>query len=222
MSEHALTTIQDCEDFISGCRFMGTGGGGGVDWGLDMLRAALEDGLPLEWTNLADIPDDAWTCTAFGMGSIAPQDDSTSRAIEALGLTDRLGFNAMAQAVRELAAHTGKPISVIVPSELGAGNTPAPLVSAARLGVTCVDGDYAGRAIPDEMQGTPYLYGKTSHPLASVDQWVCWQLVDGRKIPKQPSGINASSTNPDTWRSLAACAQAVVSKGMTGLGFVFR
>jgi uncharacterized protein len=171
VAHNALATIADCEDFISGCRFMGTGGGGGADWGLSMLRSALEEGLPLEWIDIAHIPDDAWTCTAFGMGSIAPQDEGTTRAIQALGLIDRLGYNAMAQAVRELAAFTGKPISVIVPSELGAGNTPAPLVSAARLGVACVDGDYAGRAIPDEMQGTPYLYGKSSHPLASVDQW---------------------------------------------------
>lgn len=171
MAHNALTTIADCEDFVSGCRFMGTGGGGSADWGLSMLRSALEEGLPLEWTDVAEIADDAWTCTAFGMGSIAPQDEGTKRAIEALGLVDRLGYNAMAQAVRELAAYTGKPISVIVPSELGAGNTPAPLVSAARLGVRCVNGDYAGRAIPDEMQGTPYLYGKSSHPLASVDQW---------------------------------------------------
>jgi len=171
MARHALTTVQDCEDFVSGCMFMGTGGGGGREWGLGMLTAALAEGLPLEWTDLADIPDGAWSCTAYGMGSIAPKDDSTEKAIEALGLTDRLGPNAMAQAVRELAAYTGKPITVIVPSELGAGNSPAPLVTAMRLGVTCVDGDYAGRAIPDEMQGMPYLTGKTSHPLASVDRW---------------------------------------------------
>jgi DUF917 family protein len=171
MARHALVTTQDCEDFISGCMFMGTGGGGGREWGAGMLTSALADGLPIEWTDLADIPDDAWTCTAFGMGSIAPQDDSTTRAIAALGLTDKLGDDAMAQAVRELAAYTGKPITAIVPSELGAGNTPAPLVTAMRLGVACVDGDYAGRAIPDEMQGTPYLYGKVSHPLASVDPW---------------------------------------------------
>jgi DUF917 family protein len=171
MATHALTTIQDCEDFVSGCMFMGTGGGGDREWGLGMLTAALAEGLPLGWTDLADIPDGAWSCTAYGMGSIAPKGDSTQKAIEALGLTDRLGPNAMAQAVRELAAYTGKPITVIVPSELGAGNSPAPLVTAMRLGITCVDGDYAGRAIPDEMQGTPYLYGKTSHPLASVDRW---------------------------------------------------
>ena len=150
---------------------MGTGGGGGVDWGLGMLRAALDEGLSLEWTD--------WPISPTTPGRARPSEWARSRrrtirrarAIEALGLVDRLGFNAMAQAVRELAAHTGKPISVIVPSELGAGNTPAPLVSAAQLGITCVDGDYAGRAIPDEMQGTPYLYGKTSHPLASVDHW---------------------------------------------------
>jgi hypothetical protein len=34
-----------------------------------------------------------------------------------------------------------------------------------------VDGDYAGRAVPEEMQGTPYLYDKHSWPFASVDKW---------------------------------------------------
>jgi DUF917 family protein len=171
VATQALTTVQDCEDLISGCLFMGTGGGGDVEWGRGMLTAALEQGLRLEWTDLADIPDDAWTCTAFGMGSIAPTGPETEQAIAKLGLEDRMGHRAMAQAVRELTEYAGKPISVIVPSELGAGNTPAPLVTAAQLGITCIDGDYAGRAIPDEMQGTPYLYGKSSHPLASVDPW---------------------------------------------------
>ncbi len=171
MARHALTTIQDCQDFISGCLFMGTGGGGGVDWGMDMFRSALAAGLTLAWTDVDDIPDDALTCTAYGMGSIAPKGDETARAIEVLGLTDRLGDEAMAQAVRELGQYAGRAIQVIVPAELGAGNTPAPLVTAMQLGIDCVDGDYAGRAVPDEMQGMPYLAGKHSHPMASVDHW---------------------------------------------------
>ncbi len=171
MARHALTTLQDCHDFISGCLFMGTGGGGGIEWGLGMLEGALADGLTLEWTDLEDIPDDVMTCTAYGMGSIAPKGEETTRAIEALGLADRLGDDAMTTAVRELGEYIGSPIGVVVPAELGAGNTPAPLVTAMRLGVICVDGDYAGRAIPDEMQGMPYLAGKTSHPMASVDRW---------------------------------------------------
>ncbi|MBP1706163.1 MAG: hypothetical protein H6Q36_1902, partial [Chloroflexi bacterium] len=82
MATHALTSIQDCEDLVRGCLFMGTGGGGGADWGMGMLRSALDEGLPLTWTDLADIPDDAWTCTAYGMGSIAPTGPETDRAIE--------------------------------------------------------------------------------------------------------------------------------------------
>lgn len=171
MARDSLRSDQDCEDFVRGCLFMGTRGGGEADWGLGMLRAALADGLPVGWIDAEDVPDDAWTCTAFAMGSIAPRSASADEAIDALGLVDRHGQDAMTLAVRKLEAFAGKPIAAVVPAELGAANTPAPLVTAARLGVACVDGDYAGRAIPEEMQGTPHLYGKTSHPLVSVDRW---------------------------------------------------
>ena len=40
-----LETLQDCQDFIEGCLFMGTGGGGDVEWGMGMLREALADAV---------------------------------------------------------------------------------------------------------------------------------------------------------------------------------
>lgn len=171
MPRGALRNQQDCEDFIRGCLFMGTGGGGGPDWGRSMLNAALEDGLKLEWVDISEIPDDAWTCTPYGMGSIAPPSPETEAHIRRMGLVDRYGHRSMEVAVQELAAYAGVKMGAIVPSELGAGNTPAPLVTGARLGIPVVDGDYAGRAIPEEMQGTPYLYQKNSWPFTSVDRW---------------------------------------------------
>ena len=72
MPHGALRNKQDCEDFIRGCLFMGTGGGGGVEWGMEALTAALDEGLAIEWVDISEIPDDAWTCTPYGMGSIAP------------------------------------------------------------------------------------------------------------------------------------------------------
>jgi DUF917 family protein len=171
MPHGKLANLQDCQDFVRGCLFMGTGGGGGVKWGMGMLEQALDEGLSLEWVDVADIPDDAWTVTPYGMGSIAPVSQETLDEIARLGLEDRLGHRSMEQAVIELGEYLGKPIGCLVAAELGAGNTPAPLVTGARLGVPVVDGDYAGRAIPDEMQGTPYLYGKNSWPFASVDKW---------------------------------------------------
>ncbi len=166
-----LETLEDCEDFVQGCLFMGTGGGGGLEWGMGMFRDALEDGLTLEWVDVGDIPKDVWTVTPYGMGSIAPVSQEILDKIEELGLEDRFGNRSMEEAVKELQDYLGERIGCLVAAELGAGNTPAPLVTGARLGIPVVDGDYAGRAIPDEMQGTPYLYGKHSWPFASVDKW---------------------------------------------------
>ena len=171
MGNTVLRTRQDCEDLVQGCLVMGTGGGGSSEWGMRMFTAALDEGITLEWVDVDDIPDDVWTVTPYGMGSIAPVSQETLDQIERLGLADRFGDAAMAEAIKELGDYLGEPIGCLVPAELGAGNTPAPLVTGARLGIPVVDGDYAGRAIPEEMQGTPYLYGKDSWPLASVDRW---------------------------------------------------
>lgn len=166
-----LETLQDCEDFIRGCLFMGTGGGGSIEWGMELFTKALEDGIPLEWVDASEIPDDTLTVTPYGMGSLAPQTEETKNLIKKMALEDCYGHRSMEQAINELAEYMGKPIGGIVAAELGAGNTPAPLVTGGRLGIPVVDGDYAGRAIPDEMQGTPYLYGKDSWPFSSVDKW---------------------------------------------------
>lgn len=136
-----------------------------------MLYEALDDGLKLEWVDVDEIPDDAMTVTPYGMGSIAPPSQETLDEIRRLGLKDVLGRRDIEVAVKELGEYLGQPIGAIVPVELGAGNTPAPLVTGARMGIPVVDGDYAGRAVPEEMQGTPYLYGKNSYPFASVDKW---------------------------------------------------
>ncbi len=171
MPRGKLENLQDCKDFINGCLFMGTGGGGSVEWGMELFTEALKDGIPLEWVDVSDIPDDALVVTSYGMGTLAPQSQETKDEIERLALKDRYGHRSMEKAVRELADYLGKPMGCLVAAELGAGNTPAPLVTGARLGIPVVDGDYAGRAIPDEMQGTPYLYGKHSWPFSSVDKW---------------------------------------------------
>ena len=171
MPSGKLRSPEDCEDFILGCLFLGTGGGGSPDWGRRMLKGALEDGITPEWVDASQIPDDVWTVTPYGMGSIAPVSPDTQGEIERLGLVRRFGDEAMAEVIKELGDYLGKPIGCLVAAEIGAGNSPAPLVTGARMGIPVVDGDYAGRAVPEEMQATTYLYGKNSWPVASVDKW---------------------------------------------------
>jgi DUF917 family protein len=171
MPSGMLRSPEDCEDFIVGCLFLGTGGGGGPEWGRRMLKAALKDGITPQWVDASSIPDDVWTVTPYGMGSIAPLSQEAQQEIERLGLVPRFGDEAMAEVVKELEEYLGEPIGCLVAAEIGAGNSPAPLVTGARLGIPVVDGDYAGRAVPEEMQATTSLYGKNSWPVASLDQW---------------------------------------------------
>jgi len=150
---------------------MGTGGGGRPEWGEGMLRSALDEGLTIEWVDADDIPDDVWTVTPYGMGSIAPLTQETLDKIEEMGLKDRLGDTSMEEAVKELGNYLGHPIGCLVCCELGGGNSAAPLVTGARMGIAVVDGDYAGRAVPEEMQATTFIHGKNSWPVANVDRW---------------------------------------------------
>ena len=168
-----LGTTDDCDDFITGCLFMATGGGGDPDTGAAILRAALADGLELGWTDRSDIADQTLTVMVYGMGSIAPVGADLDELLRSLGVGAAPASEAqgMQEAARVLSEYLGEPIGCIVIAELGAYNSPAPLVAATRLGIPVVDGDYSGRAVPEEMQSTPYVYGIASDPLASVDCW---------------------------------------------------
>ncbi len=46
MSQRGLYNRQDCEDFLRGCLWMGTGGGGGLRWGRRVVALCREMGVP--------------------------------------------------------------------------------------------------------------------------------------------------------------------------------
>ena len=168
-----ISSVEDCSDFIDGCLFMSTGGGGDPGTGMLILEAALAEGLDLGWTDMDRISDGTLTAMVYGMGTIAPAGADQDELLRSLGVgsAPRSEAQGMQEAVRVLSEHLGEPIGCVVVAELGAYNSPAPLVVAARLGIPVVDGDYSGRAVPEEMQSTPHIYGVASDPLASVDQW---------------------------------------------------
>ena len=64
--------------------------------------------------------------------------------------------------------------------------------------------------------------------LAALPQWICWRLEPDsksekpRKVPYDPkTGRKASSTNPQTWATLAEAKAARQKYLFTGVGFVF-
>jgi DUF917 family protein len=139
--------------------------------GMRILRKALEDGVDIGWVDADDIADDALSVNPCGTGSIAPLSEETLKEIEAMGLVDKLGDDTLIEAVKELEEYLGRSFGCVVAFEPGAGNTPDALVVGGRLGIPVVDGDYAGRAVPEDIQATTHLYGKHIWPFVAVDRW---------------------------------------------------
>ena len=107
MPRRRLSTMRDCEDLTLGCLFMGIGGEGSAEAGREAFTAALDEGLEMEWVDADEIPDDAWTVTPYGMGTIAPPAPELQSEIARLGLVDTLGHRSMEVAIQALQSTPG-------------------------------------------------------------------------------------------------------------------
>lgn len=171
MPTKVLQTEQEIEDFVRGCTFLGTGGGGNPKDGLPLLLETFRSGKKIQWVDVDEIEDEKLTTAPAGMGSIAPLSPERIKILEQLGLKEKKVKRPLIEAVRELEKYLQAEVEVIVPIEIGGGNTPISLDTAAQLGKVMVDGDYTGRAIPEAGQSLPAIYNKKITPMACVDDW---------------------------------------------------
>ncbi len=169
-----MTTIQndqEIDDLVRGATFLGTGGGGSPEEGGRLLRRELAEGRKIGWVDKDTVSDDEWTACVSFMGNRAPLTAEDMRKKKDLGLDEWKFENNLVEAVRGLQDYLGARVQAIVVPELGGSNTPGPLATGARLGIPVVDGDYAGRALPEIAQMSPCMFGKPILPIVSVDKW---------------------------------------------------
>lgn len=166
-----IQSDRDIQDFVRGCTFMGTGGGGNPKDGVAWLKATRDEKKEITWVDHTEIRDDAWTVCPFLMGSIAPLSEDAKQRMKQLGLAKEVYKSIQAESVRLLEQYMNVKIGAIVAIELGGSNTPGAVAAAARLGIPAVDGDYTGRAIPEIPQTTPYLNDLSLWPISSVDNY---------------------------------------------------
>ena len=171
MPNYTLKNRQDVEDFVRGVTFMGTGGGGDPELGLDFLVKALEEGYKLSWVDISEINEEEWVAMPFYMGSIAPPSEESLKKLKEMGLGKPTVERPLIKAVQELERCKQIKLGALIAGELGGSNTPAPLDTAARLNKVLIDGDFAGRAVPELIQATPCVKNKSICPLVMCDLW---------------------------------------------------
>lgn len=173
MAKLILKNRRDVEDFVRGCAFYATGGGGLPKNGIASLMSEIDAGREIVISDCDALPDDAVTACPFLMGSIAPHTPEVLAEMEGFGFTETVNTekDRMRKAIEELEAYMGITIDAIVPIELAGANTSAAIAAASEMGKLVLNGDYTGRAIPEIQQTTPYLHGKKITPISSVDEW---------------------------------------------------
>lgn len=165
-----LRTETDVEDFLRGTNFLSASGGGEPVVQRRLLLDDLTRGLNLAWTPVDELPPDALICTACFSGSIAPEVFEESPEADRIAGPERFA-RPMVESVRALERELGRHIDGICSIEIGGINTCAVLDAASNLGIAMVDGDYAGRAIPELNATTLEVYGVPVLPWASVDEY---------------------------------------------------
>jgi DUF917 family protein len=145
----------DLEHILLGCTVLGTGGGGELERGIDRVSDDLARGREFRLLSLNEVPDDALIASPYLSGSLI----SLSTEIGAEIQEDLLSFEALQQ-------YLGRDIYATVPSELGGENTASALSVAANMGIPIVDGDPAGRAVPELQQSTFFINRVSIAPMA--------------------------------------------------------
>ena len=168
-----LTTRQDIEDFLTGLAFYGTGGGGNTAVGRVSLNKCMDLGYDITLMRPEEIDDDAYYCSTFFMGSIAPRTEEVLREMERGGYTNRkYGLEEMLIcAVRALESYIGKKIAGLVIVEPGGSNTACCMAAGYMMGLPVIDGDPVGRAVPEMIQGPHAMQGLSCLPAVYFDSW---------------------------------------------------
>lgn len=161
-------TLQTLEDILLGCAVLGTGGGGSLTKGLEMVRADAAAGKRVRLAGIDELPADALVVSPYFAGSISPLSPEQIAAYKDLPRVSELESII---AARALAEYLGQKVGAVISTELGGGNTASALTAAANLDVPIVDGDPAGRSVPELIHSTFYLSGVSITPMAVANQF---------------------------------------------------
>jgi len=140
-------------DISVGGGILGSGGGGSVLEGSQLVDRILESCPSITLASVNELDDDAWGATIAGMGSPATSKDAPRTQSPSAAL------NVLSEA-------TGNRADFVVPFEMGAGNSLAPMQVASQEDIPVVDGDPIGRAVPQLHMTTFSLGGVRLSPLA--------------------------------------------------------
>ena len=146
-----LLLPEDLHRLMLGASVLGTGGGGSFS----LARAMVED-LDARGMKPKLLGVDALEPGSLGVSTAILGGGLTHEDLEGMGMIS--DEPASVKGAEALSQYLGRPIDFVFPLEIGPQNTMEAVRLAAFLGVPVVDGDCAGRSVPELNQTTLSLF----------------------------------------------------------------
>lgn len=159
--------LQEVEDILYGACLYGAGGGGSLTTALNRARDVYEKGMKVTLIGVDEVEDEWLAVSPYYVGNMVPMSEEEAERFENLAI---LPEPVSTLAARALERFLGKPVSAVVSTELG-GTTACAMETAAWLGVPLVDGDPAGRAVPELKHTTFSLHDVTITPFSLANRY---------------------------------------------------
>lgn len=163
-----ILTRENLMDILYGCAILGTGGGGELDEGIEMIDEALAAGKTFRLVTFDELAPQDIIGTPYACGAISPPTEEEARKFARLKEPEE-SFYLLCK--KQLEAFMGKSLGAVISTELGAANTATALYVGAMTDCPIVDGDPAGRSVPALQHSTYYLKGVPMCPMSVMNRF---------------------------------------------------
>jgi DUF917 family protein len=155
-------------DILYGCAILGTGGGGSLDEGMQMIDEALNAGKEFRLADFDDLKPDDVIGTPYACGAISPLTEEEIKKYARLKETDE-SFYILC--MKQMERYLGREVTAVISTELGGGNTATALYCGAMTGRPILDGDPAGRSVPALQHSTYFLHDVPMCPMSVMNRF---------------------------------------------------
>ena len=186
---------QEIIDLLYGCAVVGTGGGSDLALGLAAIEEDFRQGKELFLAKPEEVPAGSYVSVPYMCGSPA----SLDKCGKEYARLPVLGYPESLLAFRTLEEYFGKPFFGVVATELGGANTAYALHIACQLGLPIIDGDPAGRSVPELQHSSFYVEGIPMAPVAVATQFgdtmIIKDVVDDMRCEDMIRALAVASGN---------------------------
>ena len=159
---------EDLVNILYGAAILGTGGGGSLAEGIELIDEALAAGKTFRLASFDDLAPEDLIGTPYGCGAISPLTEAERKKYARLPEAQE---NFYILCMKQMEAYMGKELKAVISTELGGHNTATALYCGAMADKLIVDGDPAGRSVPGLQHSTYYLHNVPMCPISVMNKF---------------------------------------------------